>query len=183
MYIIIFFYKNSITIMYFFFFFQAEDGIRDRTVTGVQTCALPIFRGAEQRRPVDGLRGVRGLEGPDAARQPVLERQVVGEAPEQRLTEMHVGLDQAGQDDAAAAIADLRTGAGPLPPSLFSLPRCSDVRDAAVMDRHVHPLDSPCPCAVVQQHVAAAEDEVRGVARHGAQVVTRGWAEVVSSGK
>src|SRR5207248_5161308 len=24
------------------FFFQAEDGIRDRTVTGVQTCALPI---------------------------------------------------------------------------------------------------------------------------------------------
>src|SRR5207248_8228246 len=27
----------------FFFFFQAEDGIRDRTVTGVQTCALPIY--------------------------------------------------------------------------------------------------------------------------------------------
>ena len=25
------------------FFFQAEDGIRDRDVTGVQTCALPIF--------------------------------------------------------------------------------------------------------------------------------------------
>src|SRR5207248_4615325 len=28
-----------------FFFFQAEDGIRDRTVTGVQTCALPIYIG------------------------------------------------------------------------------------------------------------------------------------------
>src|SRR5207248_7851545 len=27
------------------FFFQAEDGIRDRTVTGVQTCALPISAG------------------------------------------------------------------------------------------------------------------------------------------
>src|SRR5699024_8375148 len=27
----------------YFFFFQAEDGIRDRNVTGVQTCALPIF--------------------------------------------------------------------------------------------------------------------------------------------
>src|SRR5699024_11281207 len=26
-----------------FFFFQAEDGIRDRNVTGVQTCALPIY--------------------------------------------------------------------------------------------------------------------------------------------
>ena len=31
----------------FFFFFQAEDGIRDYGVTGVQTCALPIFYGQE----------------------------------------------------------------------------------------------------------------------------------------
>src|SRR5205085_4215019 len=30
----------------FFFFFQAEDGIRDLTVTGVQTCALPISQAA-----------------------------------------------------------------------------------------------------------------------------------------
>src|SRR5438309_4335099 len=30
---------------FFFFFFQAEDGIRDGTVTGVQTCALPILIG------------------------------------------------------------------------------------------------------------------------------------------
>src|SRR3989475_3007811 len=30
-----------------FFFFQAEDGIRDLTVTGVQTCALPICKQAE----------------------------------------------------------------------------------------------------------------------------------------
>src|SRR5256886_9951247 len=32
------------------FFFQAEDGIRDLTVTGVQTCALPISRESEHRR-------------------------------------------------------------------------------------------------------------------------------------
>src|SRR5256885_10927148 len=31
---------------YVFFFFQAEDGIRDYKVTGVQTCALPIFYAA-----------------------------------------------------------------------------------------------------------------------------------------
>src|SRR3989475_2071216 len=30
------------SLFFFFFFFQAEDGIRDLTVTGVQTCALPI---------------------------------------------------------------------------------------------------------------------------------------------
>ena len=32
-----------------FFFFQAEDGIRDVAVTGVQTCALPIYIGLERR--------------------------------------------------------------------------------------------------------------------------------------
>src|SRR5256886_6900225 len=34
---------------HFFFFFQAEDGIRDLTVTGVQTCALPISRGVAEQ--------------------------------------------------------------------------------------------------------------------------------------
>src|SRR5256886_8153005 len=33
---------SSISHIIFIFFFQAEDGIRDLTVTGVQTCALPI---------------------------------------------------------------------------------------------------------------------------------------------
>src|SRR2546426_8186963 len=35
--------------MLFFFFFQAEDGIRDYKVTGVQTCALPILVDWKQR--------------------------------------------------------------------------------------------------------------------------------------
>src|SRR5437762_11534841 len=33
----------AIMLFLFCFFFQAEDGIRDTSVTGVQTCALPIF--------------------------------------------------------------------------------------------------------------------------------------------
>src|SRR5205823_6935501 len=37
----------------FFFFFQAEDGIRDKLVTGVQTCALPISLGALKDPPFD----------------------------------------------------------------------------------------------------------------------------------
>src|SRR5437868_15489041 len=36
-------FNNIIFYFFIFFFFQAEDGIRDRNVTGVQTCALPIF--------------------------------------------------------------------------------------------------------------------------------------------
>src|SRR2546430_12724952 len=38
--------------VFIFFFFQAEDGIRDLTVTGVQTCALPIYLSFASRRPV-----------------------------------------------------------------------------------------------------------------------------------
>ena len=34
--------------VFLFFFFQAEDGIRDRLVTGVQTCALPIYEEFEE---------------------------------------------------------------------------------------------------------------------------------------
>src|SRR5438445_5244110 len=37
--------------MHFFFFFQAEDGIRDIGVTGVQTCALPILSTLPQHQP------------------------------------------------------------------------------------------------------------------------------------
>src|SRR2546425_12522790 len=38
-----------------FFFFQAEDGIRDKLVTGVQTCALPILKGLIWTGSDDGL--------------------------------------------------------------------------------------------------------------------------------
>src|SRR2546430_517342 len=43
------------------FFFQAEDGIRDLTVTGVQTCALPILL-----RPEVGVEQIEGANGPGA---------------------------------------------------------------------------------------------------------------------
>src|SRR5256886_16886329 len=50
------------------FFFQAEDGIRDLTVTGVQTCALPILGGDDHRaagrsRPARGDGACRDREG------------------------------------------------------------------------------------------------------------------------
>src|SRR5258708_14941134 len=39
----------------FFFFFQAEDGIRDDLVTGVQTCALPISGGSLAAKSLNDL--------------------------------------------------------------------------------------------------------------------------------
>src|SRR5688572_32335470 len=46
-YFLFFFFFFNFSFFFFFFFFQAEDGIRDLTVTGVQTCALPIYIAVE----------------------------------------------------------------------------------------------------------------------------------------
>src|SRR5256886_12584915 len=59
----------------FNFFFQAEDGIRDLTVTGVQTCALPISRSAEFDRRLlfrdsAAARGLDEHRAADAAQSP-----------------------------------------------------------------------------------------------------------------
>src|SRR2546427_670554 len=56
---------SSRLVSYFFFFFQAEDGIRDLTVTGVQTCALPILLGGARKNGVSSVvrRPVRGIRG------------------------------------------------------------------------------------------------------------------------
>src|SRR2546422_4561386 len=56
----------SVYLLCFFFFFQAEDGIRDVAVTGVQTCALPICSTSPSRPPfpLDGNHaGKGGLDG------------------------------------------------------------------------------------------------------------------------
>src|SRR5256886_5511631 len=73
-----------------FFFFQAEDGIRDLTVTGVQTCALPISGGVvledeeaqiearrarrERERRLEGRPLPRRVEGLSEPRVPRLEQ-------------------------------------------------------------------------------------------------------------
>src|SRR2546428_9357515 len=52
--------------MNFFFFFQAEDGIRDLIVTGVQTCALPILN-LGYLQTLAELAGVRPAPDPASA--------------------------------------------------------------------------------------------------------------------
>src|SRR5207245_4075672 len=91
-----------------YFFFQAEDGIRDATVTGVQTCALPIYEdqvGAAQsfEHTRGGTRRDRTLEAHpvdlvamSARDEPFLERKAAGRRVEpraQRSEERRVGKE------------------------------------------------------------------------------------------
>src|SRR5258708_20212643 len=62
-------YRQVCWIQAVFFFFQAEDGIRDDLVTGVQTCALPIYDGRQRSRHLVG----------DVGEEPALSRQHAGE--------------------------------------------------------------------------------------------------------
>src|SRR5437762_10891793 len=50
--------RSDYTYQLFSFFFQAEDGIRDTSVTGVQTCALPICRTLDTARHIFASRGI-----------------------------------------------------------------------------------------------------------------------------
>src|SRR5207248_7761090 len=56
------------------FFFQAEDGIRDRTVTGVQTCALPIYGNRRRVTIEDPLQWSPEDPAADRAGKPRVER-------------------------------------------------------------------------------------------------------------
>src|SRR2546426_1950478 len=82
-----------------FFFFQAEDGIRDYKVTGVQTCALPICSALSRRR---GRRARHAIECPPQVhrrRAGVREqRRELGEPREERLSRRPALPARRGQD-------------------------------------------------------------------------------------
>src|SRR5699024_3963700 len=115
------------------FFFQAEDGIRDRNVTGVQTCALPILRAARARaRPGVPHRDCGGVRGrPSGGRLARVRAALAGPGRGRRRNpfwrdQRGVGRDQAledrgqaaagGQRDPASGLDVLRGGARPPKP-------------------------------------------------------------------
>src|SRR2546428_2793234 len=83
---------------FIFFFFQAEDGIRDLIVTGVQTCALPICSVARSRAGVD-------LPDRERATEPRtdLGREEGAEALDLRLAGGRLGDDAGAQGHAELA--------------------------------------------------------------------------------
>src|SRR5215213_4928494 len=106
-----------------FFFFQAEDGIRDWSVTGVQTCALPISGGAGGE-PADEAAGEPDARDGDPGGVPAavppdlhLHQQEVADPPggpqvHGVLPDGRAGPDEEGEVRAAARRA-VREGAEP----------------------------------------------------------------------
>src|SRR5207245_4079868 len=71
---------SYVDILLFFlivFFFQAEDGIRDATVTGVQTCALPISH-RKQHEPNDDYPHQQSHSLPPGAKIQITHRKIGG---------------------------------------------------------------------------------------------------------
>src|SRR5688500_20248364 len=79
---------NCLPVSLFFFFFQAEDGIRDYKVTGVQTCALPIYSCVRARR-----QHLQCLEELDQRLLLVLLQRLESEARRLRSEERRVGKE------------------------------------------------------------------------------------------
>src|SRR2546430_16175729 len=100
------------------FFFQAEDGIRDLTVTGVQTCALPISLAASSsvmaiRRAALGAGAVRRLAGGRLITPGPEEPEVLRtEEPIQRGRPARHGAGELEQTGGALAQLEERTGGG-----------------------------------------------------------------------
>src|SRR5689334_24624814 len=69
----------------FFFFFQAEDGIRDGTVTGVQTCALPICPASARARGDRGAAAAGPAGGRRAASCGPGAHELLGRSEERRV--------------------------------------------------------------------------------------------------
>src|SRR5437867_8672544 len=78
------------------FFFQAEDGIRDRTVTGVQTCALPISDAERLRHFQDFLLHLEVAERVAVRR--ALSRQRIEIARRSKFYGLHAELSRGATD-------------------------------------------------------------------------------------
>src|SRR5580692_6294262 len=99
-------FSGRLCSFWFFFFFQAEDGIRDLTVTGVQTCALPISGKTKVGEVFASLLGVHFKQVSDP-------RYVVGRFNSHMISLLLLHADEgfwAGDKKAEGRLKDLVTG-------------------------------------------------------------------------
>src|SRR5438034_9799973 len=86
-------YTCILCVFFFFFFFQAEDGIRDHCVTGVQTCALPILVSREMYRASARCVNIQWTAMTDQKRPYRMKRRAELEEGTRRSEERRVGKE------------------------------------------------------------------------------------------
>src|SRR5437762_8159279 len=92
-FLFLFFFLFYVFYSFFFFFFQAEDGIRDTSVTGVQTCALPIWLAdIGQQRAGDEVIALNGNTAAKRLFQHVRNGDALPRAGIEMLDEPHVDV-------------------------------------------------------------------------------------------
>src|SRR5437773_5153832 len=108
-----------------FFFFQAEDGIRDRDVTGVQTCALPIlpmYMLATRPQNSAGFSGMKSGPGLNPHRTSAASRTAVVPEP---------GMPRVSSGTSAPPVSELFAPSGAATPSTTPVPNRSRRREPA----------------------------------------------------
>src|SRR5947208_12811049 len=114
--------------LFMFFFFQAEDGIRDDLVTGVQTCALPIYGGDIGQ---EGVGHEEATVGVDPA------RVVVGISEVRRIARHQEKNECRDLNDHIGESQDTR------PPTPIPRVHGSSLRNAT---NNAQPVWTPMPC-------------------------------------
>src|SRR3989442_15577425 len=105
------------------FFFQAEDGIRDADVTGVQTCALPIYAGVVVVQDVlVGLSAQRHAVGPDLAQADAVPPSLAAEDEG-----FHVSVRTEGAIEGEQVLADAERRADLEAPNVEGAPAAGDL--------------------------------------------------------
>ena len=125
--------------------------------------------GAQHRRPINRLFGMRRFEWPDALGEPCLEGKIVGEPAKEGLTKMDMGLDETGKDNQPRAIKDDRPFR-----SNFPTFQRSNGFDSALLYEDISFQNAPR--RIHRDHSAAAKQQGHsGDPRTGGDRVSGGW--------
>src|SRR6266705_5139889 len=162
-----------------FFFFHAEDGILDRTVTGVQTCALPILSASRRCRDLEDLADLLRTAGP-----------LTADEVAERCAEPGAAHDWLGELSAARRIIAVRIAGQPMWAAIEDAGRLRDALGVplpvGVPEAFTEPIADPLGdlmARYARTHGPFTADAVAGRYGIGVAVVTLALRRLTAGGR